>query len=301
MAYSKTKYQLTHLLQDAWNRMGQLRTWKVTGGGTTSVINTAWAGVEDAIFEDDDASLIFGSVVVVEDAGGLGAAPEGEISRITDYDSASQTITMDAITAVAANDRVGIATPLFPYEDMKELANLALRKLGRIDLVDTSISIVAGQSEYTLPIKVKPKRVRIATVQDSNDHRWEVINNWSIIPATAGSFLTLVVPALSVGYSLEVLYEDNHPELTGYASDIMESIEPELALNALLVEAYQWYNNSIGGSNPYMIQRENKALQDFEQSMVKYPIRKIDYQVQGFPHWNKRGEYVPLTSDLRYP
>lgn len=301
MTYNKNKYQCTHLLQDTWYRMGQLQNWVATGGTATTLINTAWAGVEEQIYDDDDPALIFGSVVVIRDAGGAGAAPEGEIGRITDYDAASQTVTLDAISsAIAAADRVGIASPLFPYEDIRELANIALRKLGKIQLVDTSLSIIASKTEYTLPIKVNPIRVRKQTVINSVNNQWEEVPNWSVIPATAGAFPVLVIPHLTQGYKLELLYEDLHPELTAFDTDIHESIEPELALNALLAECYQWYNNKLGGANEYMLQRENKVIQDLEAARARYPIRRIVEQVKGLPHWGTRGEYVPLTSDQRF-
>lgn len=301
MTYSPTKYQLTHLLQDVWYRMGQVKTWVVTGGGTTSTINTAWAGVEEQIFEDDDPALIYGSIVVARDAGGLGGAPEGEIARITDYDSSNYTITHDAVSsAIAVGDLVSTVSPLFPYEDMKRLANLAIRKLGKIDVPDTSLTIVGGQTEYSMPIRQRPKAVNIQRLSEANNNRWEPLTGWSVIPATAGSAWTLVVPDLAQGFSLQIIYEDFHPRMLTFDSDLIEVVAPELACCALLAEAYQWYNNQIGGSNAYMTQRENKALQDLELAKVNFPIYRIDEQVQGLPHWGRRGQYVPLTSDRIY-
>lgn len=298
MTYSPTRYQLTHLLQDAWGRLGQLSTWAATGGSATTSINTAWAGVEDEVFEDDDAGLIYGSVVVTESTDN--AAPEGEIARITDYDSSSQTITHDTLSAsVQSGDRIGIVSPLFPYEDMKRMADLAIRKLGKLDLIDSSIVVVAGQTEYTLPIRSAPKAVKMRTNAASGDYKSEFIQPWSVKPATAGGFWTLVVPDLPSGYVLELLYEDFHPKLNVYDDDIAEIIVPELATAALVAEAYQWYNNRINGSNQYLLQRENKAIQDLEQAKAMYPVRKIQRQVQGFPHWGTRSDFVPLTSDER--
>lgn len=302
MAYSKSKFQLTHLLQDVWYRMGQFTTWKVTGGSATTVVNTNWAGVEEQIFDDDDPALIYGSAVVVEDAAGAGAAPEGEIGSITDYDSSTYTITMDTLSSsVASGDRVGIASPQFPYQDMRELANIAIRKLGKIDNIDTSITTSAGRTEYTMPIQVAPKRVRMQTVLGStNNNKWEVVQGWSVIPAAPGTGWTLVIPNMVQGYKLELLYEDLHPELTAYDSNISELIAPELLTSAVIAEAFQWYNNKINGSNAYFLQRENKAIQDLAEAKVNYPINRIDEQVAGLPHWGLSGRYVPKTSDLRY-
>lgn len=302
MAYSANRYQLTDLLQDAWYRLGQFKTWKATGGSTTTLVNSLWAGVEDQFFDDDDPSLVYGTAVVVRDAGGALAAPHGEFGMITDYDAASFTATLETLSAaIAAGDEVGIASPLFPLRDMIRLANLALTRLGKIDIVDTSISIAASQTEYTLPaaIQKKPKRVRKQTLQTANDNEWKLVQGWDVIPATAGSNWTLVIPQLTQGYSLEVLYEGIHPELTAFDSPIQDAILPELAINALLAEAYQWYNNQIGGTSQYYLQRENKAIQDLQAAKVEYPIQRVIEQIQGLPHWGARGEYVPLTSDLR--
>lgn len=302
MAYSASKYQLTHLLQDAWTRLGQLRVWTATGGSTTTIACTDWAIPEEPVYEDDDPSLIMGTAVVIKDAGGAGAAPEGELGMITDYDSSTSTLTMDTITsAVASGDTFGIVSPLFSLQDMIVLTNIALRKLGVIDLIDTSISIASGQSEYTLPttIRTKPVRVRKQTNQGASDNQWELVTNWSIIPATAGSNWTLVLPPLEPNYSIEILYRSLHPKVSSYDSDIAEIIHPELALNALIAEAYQWYNNQVGGSNQYFLQRENKAIQDLEAAKVLHPIYHAVEQIHGMPHWGTRSEYVPLTSDLK--
>jgi hypothetical protein len=300
MAYNPSGFQLTHLLQDVWYRMGQLRTWTITNGSATTVINTLWAGVEEPIFEDDDPSLIYGTVVVVKDA--ANAAPEGEMGMITDYDSSSQTITMETLTAaVASGDKVGIASPLFPFQDMLRLANIAIQKLGDVMVPDTSISIVAGQSEYLLPatIRSKPISVRRQTVQDANDNRWVPVEGWDVIPQAVGSQLKLTLPAIPVNYSLEIIYRGLHPDVTAFDSEILGLIHPELAACSLIAEAFQWYNNQVGGSNQYFLQRENKAIQDLESALVRYPIDDNVGQVQGFPHWGKSGDYVPLTSDLR--
>jgi hypothetical protein len=302
MAYSTSKFQLTHLLQAAWQRLGQFKRWTATGGSTTTAINTLWAGVEDLIYEDDDPALIYGTLVVIRDAGGAGAAPEGEFGQITDYDSSTPTITMDALsTGVAVGDRIGVASPLFPLEDMITCVNLALRRFGEIDVPDTSITIVANQSEYSLPaaIQQRPQAVYRQTVQTTSNNQWELVSGWSVVQATPGSQWTLIVPPLTVGYKLKVVYRGFHPTLYSYSADIAETIHPELAITATLAEAYQWYNNQVGGSNAYFLQRENKILQDLENAKVMYPITHSIQQIQGLPHWNTRNAYVPLTNDLR--
>ena len=185
--------------------------------------------------------------------------------------------------------------------DMIELANIALRKLGEVDLVDTSLTVAGFQTEYTLPstIRTKPFAVKVQEVTGStNNNMWREVN-FDVIPATPGSNWTLVIPEYVNGQTIQVWYRGLHPEVTAFSSDISETIHPDLATCALIAEAYQWYNNRIGGSNEYFLQRENKAMQDLNQAKVDHPVYRAVEKLNGFPHWSNSNRYVPLTSDLR--
>jgi hypothetical protein len=298
MAYDATRYQLTHLLQDAWYKLGQIKRWKATGGSNTTVVNTTWAGVEEQIFEDDDPALIYGTMVVIEDTGGL--APEGELAMITDYDSSTSTITFDQISsAISANDRIGIVSPLFPLEDMISLANIALSKLGEID-VPEYVTVQNGTTVYSLPAGVQTIPSMVRHLSATANVRPRIVSEWTVMPDSPESALSISIPKFyDVGGQFEIFYRSTHPTLTDFDSTILASISPEVAVSALVAEAYQWYNNQLGGSNQYFLQRENKALQDLEAALVKHPIRKLPGQIQGFVHWGQEGRYVPLTSDLR--
>lgn len=298
MAIDATKFQLTHLLQDAWYRMGQMKRWKATGGSTTTVVNSTWAGVEEPVFEDDDPALIYGTVVVLKDT--VGAAPEGEMGMITDYDSSTNTITMEALSsAVGANDRVGIVSPQFPLEDMIELANIALQKLGNLDIPEY-VTVTSGTIQYALPTAIQKTPTMVRYVSNAANIAPRILSGWRVMPDSAGVDLSITFQnPLDIGGQIEVFYRDAHPTLTAFDSQISEVIHPELAVCSLLAEAYQWYNNQLGGANQYFLQRENKAIQDLEQMLVKHPIQHLPEWLPGFPHWGKRGDYVPGTSDLR--
>jgi hypothetical protein len=181
---------------------------------------------------------------------------------------------------------------------MIEAANIGIARLGEVEVPDTSLSVQSGVTEYTLPSTIRQRPLQVNS-RTSSTEDWKPVQGWGVIPATAGSDWTLVIPPFSNGTSLQVIYRAAHPRLTSYSSDVFDSIHPELALCATVAEALQWYNNQVGGSNQYFMQRENKALQDLESAMIKYPIPGVIEQWQGMPHWGKRGDYVPGTSDLR--
>jgi len=128
MAYSNTQLQLTHVLQTLYRRLGGKVT-TATGGSTTTAIDTKL----EAELEEGNTDDIFngGTLIVLEDAGLAFAAPEGEFSRITDYDAATTTITFSPAltTAPASGDKIVIALPDFPLYDMIEVVNDALRDL----------------------------------------------------------------------------------------------------------------------------------------------------------------------------
>jgi hypothetical protein len=67
------------MLRDAYAELGQLQVATATGGNTTTVVDTKLAGMG----QDDDWKG--GAVIVLQDAGGAGAAPEGGNTEIRKF------------------------------------------------------------------------------------------------------------------------------------------------------------------------------------------------------------------------
>ena len=153
MTYSATQKQLTHLIQSVYDALQQTKGVLATGGSTTTFVDTT---LSDDI-QDDDFN---GQVAIVEyDAGGAGAAPEGEIRTISDYVASTWTGTVSTAysAAVAANDRVLVCnTAIYPLNDVIRLCNKALQKMGRFPQVDsTSLDGLAATTVYALPHWIK--------------------------------------------------------------------------------------------------------------------------------------------------
>jgi hypothetical protein len=73
MAYSSTSLQLTHVLQQIYRRLGAVVT-TLTDGANNLAVDTKLA---DQLGEGNvDDFVNGGTLVVIEDAGGSGAAPE---------------------------------------------------------------------------------------------------------------------------------------------------------------------------------------------------------------------------------
>lgn len=284
MAYSSTAFQLTHLLQRVYRRLKVAKSSTATGGSATTIADTKLVNILGDANEDD--YLNDWTVIVTRDAGGAGADPEGKFEVITDYDDAGTITFATMTTAIAAGDRYMYISRDFSLEDMKDVINDALVSLGNIPVVDTSITTVANQTEYTLPVALKgnePLDIHIQGITtDSNDNRWIPVPYWRIIPAASGTAGTIILPQYPAGYTIRIIYLGLHPRVNAYDDYISEYIHPEVAVAACAAHALQWYNSQSGGSDRYWIQREDRAWNQMDIAKSTYPIAIPTRRLQGF-------------------
>lgn len=298
MTYSATQLQLTQVLQALYRRLGG-RVLLATGGSTTTAIDTKLA--DDLGESNEDDIFNGGTVIVIKDAGGANAAPEGEFSRITDYDASTQTVTFSPAltTAVASGDRVMIVPPDFPLYDVVEVVNDALRNLGDIPLVNTSLTSASSQTEYTIPIALKGRELLSIEIQgttsDANDNQYYPLNDWKVVPATAGSTETLVIPQVTSGRTIRLHYLGRHPRVDAYDSAISEYFHPDLVHAAVAAHVLQWRNDSAltsGGADESLLALERKAWSQYDRAKIDHPVEIVPRRIQGHPVWDT-GAYYP--------
>jgi hypothetical protein len=302
MAYSATALQLTHVLQTLFRRLGGKITL-ATGGSTTTAIDTKL----EAELEGGNVDDLYngGTLIIIEDAGGAFAAPEGEASRIIDYDAATTTITVSpALTAaVASGDRILIAPPDFPLYDMIEVVNDGLKDLGELYKYDTSITTAANQTEYTLPLAVKGGKITNVEIQgtttDANDNRWQPIPNWKEGFANAGSTGTFRIKQYPTGYNIRIEYKKVHPRVSAYADYIDEFFHPKLVEKAVLLHALMWRNSSdamAGGKDPEKAAFEQQLWTEYERARAQFHPEIPPKQIQPFPAWGSGNtdEFPPI-------
>src|SRR5689334_11958438 len=151
---------LSKVMQRAWREMGFSVDIKATNGGTTTVVDT------NTQYTSDN-SLVGGTAVVVRDAAGAGAAPEGEFARISAFVASTKTFTIDAVSsAVGVGDSILLATPRIKLSQIIQAVNDGLSNLGTISLVDSSLSLTAGTYSYNLPVGLKIKELKDILVFD---------------------------------------------------------------------------------------------------------------------------------------
>jgi len=292
VSYNATQLQLTHVLQQLYRRLGGKVTL-ATGGTTTTIIDTKLAdelgeGNEDDIYNG-------GTAIVIEDAGGANAAPEGEFSRITDYTASSQTVTVSpALTAApAAGDRVLIVPPDFPLYDMIEVVNDALKNIGDIPKVDVSLTTADNQTEYALPIALKGMELLNVEIQgtttDANDNQYSPVPFWKVVPSLPGSTATLVLPQYGSGYIIRLTYSGRHPRIDSYDDYVSEFLHPELVHAAVYAHAIQWRNDNdalAGGADNAKLGLEQKAWSQYDRAKITHRVEIPPRRIQPFVTWS---------------
>jgi hypothetical protein len=266
---------LSKVATRVWRDLGHIVDIVATGGGTTTIIDT------NTIYTTTDA-LAGGTAIVVRDAGGLSAAPEGEYSRISAFNASTKTFTIDAITAaVASGDAVALARPTIRLPQMVQAVNDGLTNLGTIQLVDTSITTASNQTEYALPVALKIKRLIDVQYQnytdDANDNDYHsIVGQSSLVPAAPAGTGLLVLPQLPADHTIKIIYEGTHPTLSIFSSTISETIQEELAVAAALDKALTWLVSKRGESalGTFLLQRWNDAKQTLQMQKADKPIYK---------------------------
>lgn len=273
----------TELAYRVWGDLGKidaLEEFAATGGSTTTIVNGNTANRQDR--PDDNYSIDF-TAIVVRDAGGASAAPEGEMQRINAYNSATYTHTVDTAFTVApaSGDIVAIANSEIPLREMYRAISGALVKIGEIPLVNSSLTSASNQTEYTLPVALKREDLIRVEYQgytgDADDNQWEAISNWDVIPAAPGSTGLLILPQITSGRTIRIVYMGVHPSITTYSSVLSEYIHPSILIPSVTKECLRWYNASTGGKSNYWLQKENEASQDMEIALRKHPIWTPNY------------------------
>jgi hypothetical protein len=285
MTYSATDFQLTHLLQQGFRKLRNTRVSTATGGSTTTIVDSKLIDYLGDSNEDD--ILNGGTVILIKDAGGASAAPEGEIRYITDYTSDTGTITFTAMTAApAAGDTYMLVSKDFPLYDMLEVVNDALLYFGGIaPTPDTSITSVVGQTEYALPLSLQGAQLLDVTYQSTSNDVNIPVSSWKVKPATAGSTAVLVISDIGISRTLEITYLAKHPRVTEYDSYISKAIAPETAVRSFVAHAWEWLNRNSGAADDLSRQTEDRAWNQLDIALAKNRVLTPPRRIVGAPHW----------------
>lgn len=285
--------QMTYTLFDLTYRvareLGLTQEGTATGGSTTTLIDTAFRNEPDDFWNK-------GTVWILRDAGGAGAAPEGEYATISDFVSSTSTMTISPLTAaVAGGDRYAAMTKHVPLQVIVQQINRAIMDLGPVPYADvTSITTAEEQTEYALPIAAKRDlyQVRVQTNDDVNDNRWQKVPNWGIEQADPGAAPRLIIPQYPAGYQVKLVYLADHPELQVASAVLSEYIPLERVIYPAVLYCLEWRKQRTGWRTwDDMIDEYRRRVEAVKVSKpIKRPTRDYGFTYAGEPYIKREDE-----------
>lgn len=260
---------LFDLVKKTYLALGQLEISTATGGSTSTIIDTKLGEK----YGDDD--IVGSSALIIMDAGGANVPPEQEVSLVTGYIASTNTIQLSPnfTAAIAVGDKYGIAKNIIDLNTMIEIVNDALQSIGTVQLSDTSITTTEGTTEYAIPVGLKYKisGVQVQTELTTGNEEYVTVSNYYLLNSAAGSTgLLCFTESLTAGYKLKILYEAEHPKLNAMSDKLSETIHSEFASKVIIDRALEYQIRRTNGTDPFLIQTQNKAMADVEAARNKF-------------------------------
>jgi len=273
---------VSDIVQNILNELGQVEPtfglFTATGGSATTFVNTSWGEYEAPPETDVFKNHL---LIVVRDT--AGASPQGKYSLISAYNDTTYTGTMATLTdAVGSGDTLMIAKQdKYPLPQIIFAINRGLESLGDLPFnADTSLTTVANQTEYSIPVNVKRglKRVWLqGMTDDANDNEWvEVFDRRNELTG-AGTAGVLHVPQYAEGYTIKLEYDGVHPKVNDYDDEINEYVHPKVITAAAILKLLEWYNRQDSNQDPesYTLWLENQYRQiHLPLSLAESPIQR---------------------------
>lgn len=267
---AKTLFDLTYELA---RLLGVVSEGVATGGSTTTIADTV---------ERTEANDFWngGSAWILYDAGGAGAAPQGEYSFISDFATTGGVITLrSTLTAAAASgDRYAVAGLRYPLQLLVQKINEVLRTIPVTTEDITTITIADSQTEYSLPSDVWDlKQVWMQTdPDDSNDTRPTPLHDWRIRKSATGTANVLQLGRqLASDTILNLVYLTDHQTLRAATDKLDDSIHINRVLYDAAVRCLLWYKSKVGDSdtsvNDLLNLYQNMAQEMNQRFGMTYP------------------------------
>ena len=276
---------MAQTLFDATLRTG--RNLGIVTDGRASAAGTTVTLV-DTIKRTEAADYwVGGTLWLTYDAGGEGAAPEGEYSNISDSTAAGTITISDAFTAATADDDLyAIGKKRYDLYKLIQCVNMGLVEMGPIEFCDTTtIDTATSQTEYDLPAAAN-RDLRQVWIQgrtgDSDDNRWHKIYNWGIQKTDTGTADLLILPfQYPSGRDIKLVYAAEHPSLALSTGEIDESCHLDRVVIEATVMALLWRKSRVGDSDPALNDQiafwtnpiPGVGLSRLERARNRYPIR----------------------------
>lgn len=269
-------FLVSNLVQNIYDELGQVDPtfglFNATGGGATTFINTNFANYENPPETDAFKNYL---AIVVRDAGGANASPEGKWALVSGYADGTQTGTIATVTdAIASGDTIMLAKQdKFPLQQVLFAINRGLESLGDLPAnSNTSLTASALTEEYSIPVAVK-RGLKQVWVHDGDYYNQAF--DWRTELTTGNTAATLFLR----GYSgtIKLVYDGVHPTISAYSDVINEYVHPNVATAACMVKLLEWYNRQDANQDAqsYFLWLENEYRnRHLPMAKAETPIRR---------------------------
>jgi hypothetical protein len=239
--------------------------------------------------------------------GGGGASPEGRWSIVSAYADATQTATIATVTdSISSGDTIMLAKQdKFPLSQILYSINTALDEMGDLPSnANTSLTTVANQTEYNIPVAVKRglKQVWVqGRTNDSDDNQWFQIHDKRNELTGAGTASILYLPVLPSGRTIRLIYDGPHSVVSAYSDAINEYVHPEVATCASILRLLEWYNRRDENQDPdsYFLGLEQQYRNDYlPRALANHPIQEEVKPARFFSKGNRKVEDRPPSPFL---
>lgn len=230
--------------------LGILQEGTASGGSTTTIVDTTERTEADNYWN-------LGAAWITYDAGGAGAAPQGQYSVITDHTQSTKTMDLRTTlgAAVASGDRYACCRVaeggVSWLSQIIGKINVAMMDIGPVPQTDvTTITAADSQTEYTMSLAMGRdiREIWVASDTDTNDYQWRKLYNWRVQPhSTAGTADTLILPYQpDTGYAVKVVYLALHPNLAVYSDKLSDHVPKERIVYPAVLECYRYRKGVTG-------------------------------------------------------
>ena len=264
---------LGHLLEKTYEALGFVRLKSIaTGGSATTIVDTAQA----TLFGTNafKKHLFF----ISQTTDGLTPQNKFGVLPAAHYVSATQTFTIPTVTdAVGAGDVYTIVKPTIGLYEMISQINIGMAMLPAIRLSSETLTVVAGQFAYAVPLAAA--HYSIQEVWGGNDtDGWSRSSVWKVYPNAVGATPDILFPddPSSEGDTIKLVYLGKQTSLSLYSDAISEQYPDELVYSACAFAALRYYMTQKG----LMINRRwtpvlEAAKERWNRATMENPVRNI--------------------------
>jgi len=248
---------LYDILLGLFDELGELKYGVATGGSATTLVDSGIGGA------DNDWN---GGTAFMTKAGS--AAPEGEMAEVTDYATATGTLTVTFSSAPAAADEYALASSTYPLDKAKGLVSRGLARMGGIPKTDTSLTASSGTTKYTIPAAARAelRRVYINQSSTSNAERPVEMTSWRQESSA------LIFKRQPHAGTITLVYMGPHDRMTVY-SDLLDANVP---LNRAIAEVFYLATvdklRGLDGPAAKIKRQMDDAKEELDTVRRKYPI-----------------------------